>query len=211
MLKLGSENGESGPTINDPVPAQSPPPASTVADNVEGAENAASVATPGQEDEEAAQAVRASTPGGTEKEAAKKREQSVAELIRIVETQDRILPILPLTQAINMSIEAGSSGDDVTKERKKRDFYGGVLCTGGGVLIPNFEQFLEEELLASQPRFKKEIIVKLPPREIDPQVLMWKGASVFGQLQGTKDLWISQLEYNRLDSRILAYKCLWQW
>lgn len=46
--------------------------------------------------------------------------------------------------------------------------------------------------------------------QIDPQVLVWKGASVFGKLKAN-DSWISGLEYERLGTRTLAYKCMWNY
>ena len=91
-----------------------------------------------------------------------------------------------------------------------RDFFGGIIAVGGGALIPDFKEFLEEELVDSQARMKKDIMVAPPPRDMDPQVLVWKGASVFGKLRAN-DSWIGATEYDRLGSRLLAYKCLWSW
>lgn len=124
-----------------------------------------------------------------------------------LDTTDRILPCMPLDQAILLSIQHGAKGD----ERKMRDFFGGIIPIGGGAQISGFLPLLEEELREAQPRFQKELLVGPPPREIDPQVLIWKGASVFGKLQGTNDSWISAMEYDRLGNRLLAYKCLWNW
>ena len=130
------------------------------------------------------------------------------EQIHSADVRDRTIPCVPLEQAISISIENAAKGDD----RKTRDFYGGILPVGGGVKIPGFNQFLEEEIVESgaTAKFRKEIMVAPPPREMDPQVLVWKGASVFGKLK-TNDSWISHIEYDRLGSRTLAYKCMWFW
>ena len=130
------------------------------------------------------------------------------EQIHSADVRDRTIPCVPLNQAIVMSIENAAKGDD----RKMRDFYGGILPIGGGAQIQNFNQFLEDELVESGTvaRFRKEIMVAPPPREIDPQVLVWKGASVFGKLK-TNDSWINPVEYDKLGSRTLAYKCMWNW
>ena len=120
--------------------------------------------------------------------------------------RDRTIPSIPLDAAIALSIENAAKGDD----KKMRDFYGGILPVGGAVQIPGFTQFLEEELHehGQAGKFRKEIMVAPPPREMSPEVLVWKGASVFGKLK-VNDSWIGALEYDRLGSRCLAYKCAW--
>lgn len=130
----------------------------------------------------------------------------IEQQIKKAEQRDARLPVTSLVDAINISISEAARDD----ERKIRDFYGGIMTVGGGSLTTNFHQFLEEELLASQPRLKKELLVNLPPREMDPQVLCWKGASVFGKLS-TNDAWVSRLEHSLLNSRILTYKCIFNW
>ncbi|KAB8203138.1 hypothetical protein BDV34DRAFT_214948 [Aspergillus parasiticus] len=121
-----------------------------------------------------------------------------------VEERDDILPTFPLDSAILMSIAHAARSD----ERKMRDFLGGIMVVGGGSLINGFHSFLEERLQALRPGFAKEIMIGTPPRDLDPQVVVWKGASVFGKLSGTNDSWIGQLEYDRLGHRLMAYKCI---
>lgn len=133
--------------------------------------------------------------------------QSSNASIESAQARDGTVPAVSLVQAISLAIEHGAKGD----ERKMRDFFGGIMTIGGGAQTPGFNALLEEELAEAQPRFRKEVIVGPVPREIDPQVLVWKGASVFGKLTGTNDTWISSLEYDRLGSRVLAYKTLWSW
>lgn len=117
------------------------------------------------------------------------------------------LPIMPLDQAIVTCVNEAAKGD----ERKMRDFFGGIMVIGGGSKTYNFNVYLENRLRALQPNLAKDILVGPPPRELDPQVLIWKGGSVFGKLRGTNDSWIGQLEYDRLGARILNYKCMWGW
>ena len=83
------------------------------------------------------------------------------------------------------------------------------MVLGGGSLVSGFHTFLEERLQTLSQAYAKEIMIGTPPRDLDPQVVAWKGASVFGKLNGTNDSWIGQLEYDRLGSRLLAYKCMW--
>lgn len=131
----------------------------------------------------------------------------VAEKISLAEERDRLIPVIPLDTAILTAISHGSQAD----ERKTRDFLGGIMLVGGGTQIPGFTTFLEERLKELKPAFAKDIMIGAPPRELDPQVVIWKGASVFGQLPGMSDSWIGQLEYDRLGSRVLPYKCMWVW
>lgn len=122
-----------------------------------------------------------------------------------VEERDDILPSFPLDTAILTSIANAARSDD----RKMRDFLGGIMVVGGGSLVNGFHPFLEERLQSLRPGFAKDIMIGTPPRDLDPQVVVWKGASVFGKLNSTNDSWISQLEYDRLGHRLMAYKCMW--
>lgn len=169
----------------------------------------AAAGSPAQDGEtpQTPQPARAASPIEGERDVVMPSLHPVAEMIRSAELRDRVLPVMPLDQAIALSIEHGARGD----ERRMRDFFGGIIPIGGGSQINGFNMFLEEELGISQPRFRKEVIVAPPPREMDAQVLVWKGASIFGKLRATNDSWIGQLEYDRLGSRLLAYKCMWNW
>lgn len=122
-----------------------------------------------------------------------------------IEERDDILPSYPLDRAILTSIMHAARSD----EGKMKDFLGAIMVIGGGSLVNNFHLFLEERLQLLQPASAKDIIIGTAPRDLDPQVVVWKGASVFGKLSTTNDSWITQLEYDRLGHRLLAYKCMW--
>lgn len=34
-----------------------------------------------------------------------------------------------------------------------------------------------------------------PPKEVDPRVLAWKGASVLGKMDGVSDLWVTPSDW----------------
>ena len=123
------------------------------------------------------------------------------------EAQDRTVPVMPLDAAILVSITEAARGD----EKKMRDFLGGIMVIGGGSKTYNFNAFLEARLRILKPELAKDVLIGQPPRELDPQVLVWKGGSVFGKLRGTNDSWIGGLEYDRLGTRVLNYKCMWAW
>lgn len=132
----------------------------------------------------------------------------VVEKIKEAEARDTILPIMPLDTAILTSITQAARGDD----RKMREFLGGIMVIGGGSKILGFNNFLEERLRDTTPALSKEIFIGSPPRELDPQVVVWKGASVFGKLSGSgNDSWIGREEWDFFGSRVLMQRCQFLW
>ena len=116
--------------------------------------------------------------------------------------RDSVLPIAPLDHAIMTSIIHASKGDD----KKLRDLLGGIMVIGGGAKTPGFGSYLEERLKRLRPDLYDKILVGTSPREMDGQVVTWKGASVFAKPKTTNDTWIGGLEWERLGSRVLHHK-----
>ena len=133
-------------------------------------------------------------------------ESNTATSVLATSMRDDVLPVISLDTAILTSIAHGARGDD----RKTKDFLMSIMVIGGGAQIPGFNSFLEDKLKELRPGFK-EITIGIPPRELDPQGVIWKGGNVFGKLRGTNDSWIGRMEYDRLGARVLAYKCMWAW
>ena len=46
------------------------------------------------------------------------------------------------------------------------------------------------------------------PRELDPRLLMWKGASVLSKLETAKEMWIGEQEWSEMGSRCLRERAL---
>ena len=132
----------------------------------------------------------------------------VAERLRAAEERDRVVAAMALDAAILSSIRHGARGDD----RKMRDFFGGIMVVGGGAKIAGFNAFLEAKLRELLPGYTKEILIGLPPRDLDQQLVVWKGGSVFGRLSSSgNDSWIYGREYELLGAKLLAQKCMWAW
>ncbi|KYK60188.1 chromatin remodeling complex subunit [Drechmeria coniospora] len=124
----------------------------------------------------------------------------------IAAERESVLPVVPLDVAILTSIQNAAKNDD----KKLRDLLGSIMVIGGGSKIPQFTVVLEEKLKARRPGLIDRILVSRSARDMDEQVVAWKGASVFAKLP-TNDSWISPFEYERLGERTLHHKVLWAW
>lgn len=120
--------------------------------------------------------------------------------------RDAVLPVEPLDKAILTSITTAARGDD----KKLRDYLGSIMVIGGGAKVPHFTVVLEEKLKQRRPDLYDRILVSRSARDMDEQVVTWKGASVFAKLP-TNDSWITPYEFERHGSRTLHHKVLWAW
>ncbi|KAK2608767.1 Actin-like protein arp8 [Conoideocrella luteorostrata] len=124
----------------------------------------------------------------------------------IAAERDSVLPMAPLDIAILTSIQNAAKNDD----KKLRDLLGSIMVIGGGAKIPQFTVVLEEKIKARRPDLFDRIMVSRSARDMDEQVVAWKGASVFAKLS-TNDSWITPFEFERLGARTLHHKVLWAW
>lgn len=120
--------------------------------------------------------------------------------------RDAVLPIAPLDVAVLTSIENAAKGD----EKKLRDLLSSIMVIGGGAKIPQFTVVLEEKIKARRPALFDKILVSRSAKDMDEQVVSWKGASVYAKLS-TNDSWITPFEFERLGARTLHHKVLWAW
>lgn len=124
----------------------------------------------------------------------------------IAEERDSVLPIAPLDTAIITCITHAAKND----EKKIRDFFGGIMLVGGGAKTPGFQAYLEAKLKARRPDLADKILVGYNPKDMDSQIVVWSGACVFAKMRH-HEAWISQEEYERLGSRMLYTKNIWQY
>ncbi|CAO3613472.1 unnamed protein product [Cunninghamella echinulata] len=108
----------------------------------------------------------------------------------------------PIDIAIAQSIQlaAGSSDDRLKK------FFTNIILVGAGGKISNFDRVLEDRLLSTviaRSSMIENVEVLPAPRELDPQLLVWKGASVLCKLDVAKDMWVGETEWNEIGSRLL--------
>ncbi|KAJ5931834.1 hypothetical protein N7516_006323 [Penicillium verrucosum] len=196
--KTNGESHSAAPDVQATPSRPQHPLALSKVQDLEGTPRSSVAGSPGPENTGTPQAGGTNTPAAVAAAAQPPRPPAV-------EDRDDIMPVFGLDNAILTSIAHAARSD----EKKMRDFIGGIMVVGGGSLTSGFHLFLEERLQALRPGFSKEIMIGTPPRDLDPQVVVWKGASIFGKLSGTNDSWIGRLEYDRLGPRLMAYKCMW--
>lgn len=114
--------------------------------------------------------------------------------------------VAPLDHAIVESItQATKSGGS------PKTYYENVLVVGGGANIPDFHNLLSDRLGMWAPKVTKDHgdIAVLPiPRDLDPTMILWKGAAVYSRLKIGEEMWISRREWEFLGIRILHQKAL---
>ncbi|XP_054162456.1 actin-related protein 8-like [Oppia nitens] len=110
--------------------------------------------------------------------------------------------LLSLDQAIIQCIEQCESDD------MKNRMFGSILLCGGGLAFNGIDKWLLNCLTKQVgPQFdsqKIEIIIK--PKDMDSQIVSWKGAAVLSLLDSAQDLWITGDDWNRLGLKVLREK-----
>ena len=119
--------------------------------------------------------------------------------------RDDVLPIVGIHTAIINSIHGAAKGED----KKVREFLKSITVVGGCIKLPGLDHALEQALLKWRPNADIRIIP--PSKEMDPQTVVWKGASVVAKVRSSTEYYVSQLEYERLGSRVLYSKCMFSW
>ncbi|THH11839.1 hypothetical protein EW145_g366 [Phellinidium pouzarii] len=107
---------------------------------------------------------------------------------------------LPLDVAIFNSARA-AGGDD-----RIRKYLQGVLIVGGGALTPGMAHALESRLqaIATPLVANMEKVMIIPsPKDVDPRMMVWKGAAVLGKMDSVSDLWVTAADWSALYAEAL--------
>ncbi|ORZ34494.1 hypothetical protein BCR44DRAFT_1500472 [Catenaria anguillulae PL171] len=121
----------------------------------------------------------------------------------------------PLDQAIHALI-----ANQRTDDRIRRN-YSSILLVGGGARLPGFAtKVLEPMLRTSMPARARTlapapgtapetvVAVTLPPRDLDPRAVMWKGGTVLARLEVASEMWVSLGEWRAVGTAsVVANKC----
>ncbi|KAK7204141.1 hypothetical protein BZA70DRAFT_202289 [Myxozyma melibiosi] len=128
-----------------------------------------------------------------------------AQALALAVMNTQIVISAPLDHAIIESISQFSKAD----EARGRKMYENIIIVGGGASnIPQFNRLLEDRIAMWKGWSTGSVWVMPTPREMDPMLLAWKGASVFVKLKIANEVWISSRDWDLLGSRCLQYKCL---
>lgn len=115
--------------------------------------------------------------------------------------------ILGLDQAVLQSIDRCPSED------MKRKMYNCILVVGGGMKFTGIAAYLQNRLHLQVPfayRSDQTDIV-LTPKDTDPQLTAWKGASILSCLESSHELWITPDEWKRIGVKILRERAPFMW
>ncbi|KAI9222773.1 hypothetical protein BC828DRAFT_377589 [Blastocladiella britannica] len=135
----------------------------------------------------------------------------------------------PLDGAVHALLHSLRPDDRIRKH------YGAILLVGGGAKVPGFAtRALESRLRATfpgtlaathataaaahaanpnasgpyAPFSDVQVAVALPPRDMDPAAVMWKGGSVLARLECVNEMWIGVGEWKSLGApAVIASRC----
>lgn len=106
---------------------------------------------------------------------------------------------LPLDVAVFNSARGASENASAPAVSK---FLENVLLVGGGSLVAGLGQVLQSRLHAISLSFygseMERISVVQTPKELDPRVIVWKGASILGRLDTSVEFWVTKKDWVRL-------------
>ncbi|KAF9438414.1 actin-like protein arp8 [Entomortierella beljakovae] len=112
---------------------------------------------------------------------------------------------------VSLDVVVAQSISNCGSEERSKKLYGSIILVGGGGMIKGFDRVLEDRLFQALPATLTTVekVEVLPsPRDMDPRLLVWKGASVLGKLETAKEMWIKPLEWDLMGRKILRDKAL---
>ncbi|KAK4885379.1 hypothetical protein RN001_001650 [Aquatica leii] len=115
--------------------------------------------------------------------------------------------ILGLDQAVLQSI------DRCPTEDLKRKMYGCILVVGGGMKFSGIGTWLQNRISLQIPYLYRaeQLDIITNPRDMDPAMAAWKGASIISCLETAHELWINSTEWEKYGVRILRERAPFTW
>ncbi|XP_055716979.1 actin-related protein 8 [Phlebotomus papatasi] len=115
--------------------------------------------------------------------------------------------IIGLDQAVLQSIER------CPNDELKRKMYGCILVVGGGMKFQGIGKWLQNRVALQIPYLyrSEQLDIVTSPKDMDPAMTAWKGASVLSCLESASELWITQQEWKKHGLRILREKAPFVW
>lgn len=115
--------------------------------------------------------------------------------------------ILGLDQAVLQSI------DRCPNEDLKRKMYGCILIVGGGMKFSGIGTWLQNRISLQIPYLYRaeQLDIITNPRDMDPAMAAWKGASIMSCLETAHELWIHAAEWETNGVRVLRERAPFTW
>ncbi|XP_054261537.1 actin-related protein 8 isoform X2 [Macrosteles quadrilineatus] len=113
--------------------------------------------------------------------------------------------LLGLDQAILQSIDRC---DDL-----KRKMYSSILVVGGGMKFQGISTWLQNRIALQIPYMlrSEQMDIVTSPKEMDPQITTWIGASILCGLESAQELWIHPQEWEKSSVKILRERAPFMW
>uniref|UniRef100_A0A2S2PUS2 Actin-related protein 8 n=2 Tax=Schizaphis graminum TaxID=13262 RepID=A0A2S2PUS2_SCHGA len=101
----------------------------------------------------------------------------------------------------------------LTSDEIKRKMYSSILVVGGGLKFDGACAWLKSKisLNAQQVYYGGHIEIISSPKDLDPQIVTWKGAAILAGLESSNELWISGKEWSSWSIRILKERAMFNW
>lgn len=152
-------------------------------------------------------------PGAKDPASAGAKNQELMQIKALQEINHNMVPEVGLEHAIIESITQASAKSLISTPQQA--FYENLMIVGGGGQFPGFNNLLADRIAmwrqastANDANDKNlgEISIMPAPREMDPQLLTWKGGVVFSKLKICNEVWLTPSDWEMFGSRGLQYK-----
>ncbi|KAL8621355.1 hypothetical protein ACOMHN_053376 [Nucella lapillus] len=150
----------------------------------------------------------ANSEHGAKASRAKEEEEEEEEMME-EEGGASILQLMGIDQAVLHSI------DKCDGEEMKRRMYSTILLVGGGASMKGAHTWLQYQVWMNMPPHYRSSLdtmdVITRPKDMEPGVVSWKGASILACLDSCQELWIHQQEYRQASVRLLRERSPFEW
>lgn len=143
--------------------------------------------------------------------------RAVAQSQAIESIDTQAVPLVGLEKAIIESVTQAAARSPLSNEQT---FYENLMIVGGGAAkLSGFNSLLTDRIAMWRDHQSNvmqngahaspgEVTVMPVPREMDPELITWKGGGVYAKLKIVNEVWISARDWDLLGSRCLQYKAL---
>ncbi|KAL1747609.1 hypothetical protein HDZ31DRAFT_31536 [Schizophyllum fasciatum] len=138
-----------------------------------------------------------------------------------IEAQPHPALVVPAQKQIDIFFEASKTPLDaalfnsirMAGEDRIIKYLNAVIITGGPANMKGMVRALESRLQSAAQSVMQNTDLRThvipPPKDVDPSVLVWKGAAVLGKMESVSELWITPTDWDLLGMRGLKERCFY--